>query len=159
MRFEYRPGLLFSHLSSPIELFSANFTDKYVENASYYGTYLTYIYPLADEGKLQGFVEVAEYSEEMKQQHMLSGSIFANRIERIVEGDKSRRIEHEVEEEGLIVLREFNSGDLHWKDYGDQIYVANQNGHYYEIKLQGKLNDEQLKQLLNHFVPDAKDKE
>jgi hypothetical protein len=125
----------FNGLSSPIELFFANFADKYVENASYYGTYLKYIYPLADDANIQGWVEVAEYSEEMKLQHMLNGSIFA------------------VDEAELKVLREFDSGHLHWKDYGDQIYVAKQNDHYYEIKLQGKLSDEQLQELLSHLGP------
>ncbi|CAK4870523.1 unnamed protein product [Aphanomyces euteiches] len=111
----------FSLTSSPIELFAASYSDPYTADTFTYGTWLTYTYPLADDADIQGFIEVSEYSEEVKQQ--------------------------------LKVLREFDSGDLHWKDYGDQVYVAKQNDHYYEIKLQGKLSEEQLQELLSHFGP------
>jgi hypothetical protein len=143
----------FSHLSSPIELFGVSFSDQFTADTSVYGTHLTYLYPLADVSEVHGFIEVSEYSEEMKQQHTVSNSIFSNRTEIVKSGDKMLHSEHEVNEADLKVIREFDTGNLHWKDYGDQTYVAKLDDRYYEIKLQGKLSDEQLIELLSHFGP------
>jgi hypothetical protein len=148
----------FNHSSSPIELFGVDFSDKYTAIASVYGTRLTYLYPLADDADVQGYIEVTEYDEEMKQQHKVNNSVFSNRMESITKGDKILHIEREVAEAELKVLREFDAGSLHWKDYGDQSYVTKQNDHYYEIKLQGKLSDEQLKDLLSNLGPANLDK-
>jgi hypothetical protein len=144
----------FSNLDTSIELESASFVDQYTENASVFGTKLNYIYPLADDTTEQGFIEVNEYSEEMKLQHKLNNSIFSNRIERVKgDGKTIRHIEHEVSEADLTVQGDFELNGLRWKDYGDQTYITAVDGHYYEIKLQGKLSDEQLKNLLSHFGP------
>lgn len=138
----------FSDLSTSIELQSVSFADQYTEDASILGLSLSYIYPLADDTAVQGYIQVSEYEEKMK---LANSSIFANRIEIIKEGDKIHRTEKAIDEADLKVLREFDTDEFHWKDYGNQTYVAKKNDHYYEIQLQGTLSDEQLMDLLNHL--------
>ncbi|MDQ0913853.1 sigma-E factor regulatory protein RseB domain-containing protein [Paenibacillus sp. V4I5] len=133
-----------------VTLIGASYVKEGTSDTLWFGTYLTYRLPEADYKEqnnqlaIQGIVEVSEYSEEIKQQGKFKGnSVFRQ----------------DSFQASLNIQEEFELNGLHWKRYvtknkdGDSIYVGQQGNQYYEIHLQGKISDQQMKDLLHHFVP------
>lgn len=136
----------FESLGKRVQLHLATYASKETTpDTMWEGTYLDYIFPEANTviGKMsiQGFLEISEYDEKIKKRGNFK-TIY-----------KNANTNPEVTDEFVL-------NGLNWKKHKSSesvsIYVGQKNDRYYEIRLQGKLSNEQMKEVLSHFLPSNK---
>jgi hypothetical protein len=92
------------------------------------GTNIEYRIPEADTADgVQGFLFVREFSRVIK--YDVASDVFSSNYK-------------------PTLKEEFDLNGLHWRYYGNNLYLGEKDGYYYELNLQGKMN---MEDLIQHF--------
>jgi hypothetical protein len=123
----------FKNMGSRLIVQSADYHPQYRKDYKN-GTNVNYHVPEGDEGDIQNLIEVREFRVDKKDE--VYSVVFKSNIS-----------------SQLKVRKEFDLNGLHWKYYGDNLYLGEKDGYYYEIHdSQGKeFSEDKMMEFIKNF--------